>query len=153
MSFALVRTATFIASMNWIRVNRFLFDCLELCVFSDWFSFVDEKTPAAMITPSALAHSQSYAQKMTTTGAVVKQHQLQPQQQQSCSSEPLDSSSSSAATKPNFNSVGEIATGVMLAGCVTSWGWGYGLGWQEPVKHLFSKSPLFIHILISKSHQ
>lgn len=99
-----------------------------------------EKTPAAMITPSALAHSQSYAQKMTTTGAVVKQHQLQPQQQQSCSSEPLDSSSSSAATKPNFNSVGEIATGVMLAGCVTSWGWGYGLGWQEPVKHLFSSS-------------
>ena len=116
----------------------------------NWFSISDEKaTEAAMTTPSTLVPSQSYMQKMSANGAVVKQlphQQLQQQQQQqqqsSGSTEPLGASS--AVTKPNFNSVGEIATGVMLAGCVTSWGWGYGLGWQEPVKHLFSK---FYHSL------
>jgi len=102
----------------------------------------EKATEAAMTTPSTLVPSQSYMQKMSANGAVVKQlphQQLQQQQQQqqqsSGSTEPLGASS--AVTKPNFNSVGEIATGVMLAGCVTSWGWGYGLGWQEPVKHLF----------------
>ena len=104
---------------------------------------------ATIPAPSSMVHSQSYKQIMAANGAVVKQLQhQQQQQQQSCSTEPMDSSSSSAVTKPNFNSVGEIATGVMLAGCVTSWGWGYGLGWQEPVKHLFSNYNLMIHTFV-----
>lgn len=44
----------------------------------------------------------------------------------------------SAGLKKNDNSVnsslGEIATGMMLATGFAHWGWGYGLGWNKPDK-------------------
>ena len=103
----------------------------------------DVNTQPAITSPSTVVHSQSYTQKMSTNGTGIK-HADQPHQQHQQHPQPSSYSSgqyagsSTAASKSNFNSVGEIGTGVMLAGCVSSWGWGYGLGWQEPVKHLIS---------------
>ena len=53
-----------------------------------------------------------------------------------CASANATGSVAPVAKTTGPNCLGEIATGVMMATGFTTWGWGYGLGWNKPDKPL-----------------